>query len=141
MGPGPPDPVYRGRVNDTRDPAALVAALRDDPKDGRLRRAAADALAEAGRWAEAVRILDEELVNVAAHDDGSKGCLCARCLPREGGPRPLLEQAGLRLRLEFSVTGRRVLYYWMPETLVGARRRVDRSVAAEMSQRLREPRS
>ena len=123
---------------DPRDPAALVAASSEKPNDARLRLRAADALAEAGRWSEAVRVLEAALVNVTAHDDAGQPCLCRRCLPREGGARPAIEQDGTRLRLEFAEAEGRVLYYWMPEELVAERRRVARSVAADLAQGLKK---
>lgn len=125
----------RPEPSDATDAAApLVAALAENPGDQALRSRAARALADGGRWPEAVATLDG-LRNLTAHDPGSLPCLCRRCLPREGG-RPEAEIGRMQMRVELAVAMGRVLYFWMPVSLEAERRRIVRSVEADLAQRL-----
>lgn len=116
--------------------AEKTTALAADPRDERLRHDTAQALADGGRWREAVQRLEETLVNLTAHDPSTLPCLCRRCLPREGGERPAAELGEMRFTVDFVVARGRVLYYWLPGELGASRRLVARSVEAELKQRL-----
>lgn len=92
---------------------------------------AARVATNAGRHAEAVEAL-RGLANLTAHDRGPLPCLCRRCLD------PLVvecEADGQRFRREFSVVGKRVLYFWLPVELLDDARVVQRSVGAAMRAR------
>lgn len=122
---------YRGQVS-TAD--ALASSLADDPESAELREKAARALAEEGRHAEAIALLEEGFTHLNAHDPGSLPCLCRRCITAEEVRTRVGDATFVR---DFTVAGGRVLFYWVPEELVGQLPRVRRSVHGSLRARLR----
>lgn len=118
---------------DPGDLDAMLAALAAQPDDERLRERAASALLGAGRASEAVALLRAGLVHLNAHEQGGLPCLCERCLD------PALERAelaGREFARDHAVARGRVLFYWLPVSLAGARAEVRRNVAARLRERL-----
>ena len=109
-----------------------LSALQEAPQDVGLREDAARALCDAGRHGEAVTLLLEAFINVAAHDGPVLPCLCKRCLDPK---RARAEEGGVAFRREFVVAKGRVLFFWMPESLQD-RAAVRRSVRVALESRL-----
>lgn len=112
---------------------ALVASLADDPDNADLREQAARALTSEGRHADAVALLQEAFTHLNAHDPGSLPCLCRRCMTAEDVRARVGDTLFVR---DFSVAGGRVLFYWLPEELLGQTHKVRRSVQGSLRTRL-----
>jgi hypothetical protein len=115
------------------DVEGLLAALQAQPDDARLREQAADALFDAGRAAEALALLQDELVHLNAHDEGKLPCLCKRCLD------PAVDRAvvaGKEFARDHAVAQGRVLFYWLPVSLAGSRAELRRNVATRLRKQL-----
>ena len=102
-----------------------------------MRERAARELAQEGRSAESVALLQHGFIHLNAHEPGILPCLCRACL----APDKIVTQVGTTTyHRDFVITPRgrtrgRVLFFWIPETLLGERRRVLRSVAASLRAR------
>jgi hypothetical protein len=96
------------------DPEALIQQLDATPGDGALRERTARSLAEAGRHAEALKVLTTGLRVLNARTE-----VVAPSLHRED-LRPEVhrcEVEGLVLVRDFVVAQGRVLFFWRPESL------------------------
>jgi hypothetical protein len=125
------------------DADALVARVGAAPDDESLREAAARALSDAGRGAEAARLLTGSLKNLASHTTDKVPCLCRRCLDPE---RESLVVDGLAMRRDFLVAAGRVLFFWRPAELAtdvaALRDRMRAGLAARLTRtKNRRPRS
>jgi hypothetical protein len=109
--------------------AAVLSELQARPDDESLREQAAVALLGAGRGQEALALLHDALVHLNAHDEGALPCLCKRCLD-PGMDRAVV--SGKEFTRDLAVARGRVLFYWLPASLAGARVELRRNVAARM---------
>ena len=131
---GLPASLVGGMADPTDSVEDLVQAVRVTPEDDSVRVRAAHALEQDGRPADAVVLLTERLVNLTAHEAPPLPCLCRQCID------PTLiqaEEAGMSFTRDFSVARGRVLFYWVPEQLGSQARRVRRSVAQVMDEKLK----
>lgn len=117
------------RDEDDRGPPAVPLTSEPEGHDA-LREGAARALDAGGRHAEAVATLTRAHRVLSAHGRGALPCLCGRCLvPTEA--RVELSD-GTRYRRDFVVTGRWVLFFWVPDALARDATRVRASVRTAM---------
>lgn len=116
---------------------SLLSDVDARPDDRQVREKAARALMSEGRPADAVALLQDGFIHLNAHEPGMLPCLCRRCM------RPGDDQAtvgGTTYHRDFVVApgtspGHRVLFFWIPASLLDRRRRVLRSVATSLRAR------
>ena len=115
------------------DVVGMLAELAARPSDHELRRRAAEALDELGRYEEVADVL-APLINLTGHDDDVElPCLCKRCLPVAGRAATAREMPFVR---SFAVVGSRVLHFWMLAEQERDRTKVRASVASALRARL-----
>ncbi|MCA9667964.1 MAG: hypothetical protein KC503_20340 [Myxococcales bacterium] len=100
------------------DAKALLSDLERSPDDDALRTRAARALDDAGEPGRAVALLGERFVNLTAHEGPPLPCLCKRCLKPDSN---VAASDGVEFRRDFATRDGRVLYFWVPTELFGAR--------------------
>ena len=116
----------------------MIDSVPDDGFDGpEQRERTARALMGEGRSADAVALLQEGFVHLNAHEPGVLPCLCKSCIDPGAATTAV---AGVTYHRDFVTavgreSRRRVLFFWIPETLLGERKRVVRSVEESLRQR------
>lgn len=116
---------------------SLLQDLDARPEDSALRERAARALMSDNRPAESVALLVEGFIHLNAHEPGALPCLCKRCIVPEAATAAI---GGTTYHRELVIaesesSGTRVLFFWIPESLLDQRRRVLRSVKASLATR------